>query len=296
MNVWEDGQEKVEKFVKDKGDGMSYPVAFTGKGSAFEKEWLVAAGVHGIPHAFVVKDGKILLTTHPAKLSEELIEALLAGGEAAQKVVDGLAAGKADEDKRRTMMMDFQKASMTGDTETMASKIADLEKNEPSSPYLPMMKFDLLLAKKDWPAASKLLTGMPEGPARDMAVMRTAGKISGSKEGDYPVDFIKAILKSVESVTANSKMPANPISMITVSTLQWKSGDKEAAVAGAKKAAEQAKEASSKAGPTGRKLPVEPFDRFAKEMEAGNPPSSQEFMGWLREEMMKSTKPAPAKE
>ena len=82
VNVWEDGKEKVAGFVKQKGEGMSYPVAYTGKGGAFETEWLKPAGVKGIPHAFVVKDGKVVLASHPMQLSAELIEGLLAGGEA----------------------------------------------------------------------------------------------------------------------------------------------------------------------------------------------------------------------
>ena len=44
MDVWEDEKDKVEKFVKKKSSEMTYPVAFTGGGSAFEKEWLVASG------------------------------------------------------------------------------------------------------------------------------------------------------------------------------------------------------------------------------------------------------------
>ncbi|MDB6077855.1 MAG: Redoxin domain protein, partial [Akkermansiaceae bacterium] len=44
MDVWEDGKDKVVDFVKKKGEGMSYPVAYTGKGGAFEEKWLKPAG------------------------------------------------------------------------------------------------------------------------------------------------------------------------------------------------------------------------------------------------------------
>ena len=53
---------------------MAYPVAYTGKGGAFETEWLKPAGVRGIPHTFVVKDGKIILMEHPSYLTDALIE------------------------------------------------------------------------------------------------------------------------------------------------------------------------------------------------------------------------------
>ena len=50
-----------------------YPVAYTGPDSAFEKDWLKAGGVRGIPHAFVVKNGKLLFTTHPKQLTDQLV-------------------------------------------------------------------------------------------------------------------------------------------------------------------------------------------------------------------------------
>ena len=90
VNVLEDGKDKIETFITKKGDGMSYPVAYTGKGGAFETEWLKPAEVKGIPHAFVVKDGKVLLTIHPMHINEPLIEALLAGGDAQTKAVEDI--------------------------------------------------------------------------------------------------------------------------------------------------------------------------------------------------------------
>lgn len=285
MNVWEDGQEKVEKFVKAKGDGMSYPVAYTGKGSAFENDWLKAANVRGIPHAFIVKDGKLLFTTHPARLSEELIEALLAGGDSAQKALDGLNASTAAQDKTRSTMMEFQKASMANDAETMAAKIAELEKADPKSAYLAPMKYDLLIAKKDWAAAISALEAMPDGPARQMSILKTANKVSSGNDGDFPSDFIKTITKSYEAMVQSPSMAANPLSLIPLSRLQWKSGDKETALTTAKKALETAKTRSNKADASGMKLPVEPFERFTKSLEGGNLPDTREFSGWLREAM-----------
>ena len=43
------------------------------------KDWLEAAGVNGIPHAFVVKDGKLAWQGHPAQLSEEMLGDIITG-------------------------------------------------------------------------------------------------------------------------------------------------------------------------------------------------------------------------
>ena len=56
---------------------MSYRVALGGK--AFIKDWLEAADVNGIPHAFVVSDGKIAWMGHPVQLTPELIGDILTG-------------------------------------------------------------------------------------------------------------------------------------------------------------------------------------------------------------------------
>ena len=62
VNVWEAERDaasaqRAKDFLKGQGEKMSYRVAIGGK--AFIKDWLEAAGVNGIPHAFVVSEGKI---------------------------------------------------------------------------------------------------------------------------------------------------------------------------------------------------------------------------------------------
>lgn len=300
MNVWEDGEDKVVKFVKDKGEGMTYPVAYTGKDSAFETDWLKANGVRGIPHAFIVKDGKLVLTSHPSQLTDSVIEALLSGGDGAKKAAEEINAAKAAREKTGKVIQDFRKAASTNDMDTMAAKIEEFSKLEADSPYLAAMKLDLVVAKKDWHAAVKAVEELPEGPGKQMAINMTASKIGMRSDVEYPADFIKAVGKSFATILEDPKMPANPFGFVTLANLQWKSGEKEAAVASAKKAAEVAGKQTEDAG---MKLPVAPFERYVKAMEEGNPPTVQELSGWLREAMAggktvpaAKIQPSPAKE
>jgi thiol-disulfide isomerase/thioredoxin len=288
MNVWEDGLEKVEKFVKGKGDGMSYPVAYTGKGSAFETTWLKAAGVRGIPHAFIVKDGKLVLTAHPSQLTDSVIEALLSGDEGAKKAADEIAAAKANRDKFGAVMQAFRQASAKGDAEAMAAQLAEMEKLDPKSPQLGSMQLELLIAKKDWPAATKAVEEMPAGPARQMTLSMTASKIGASADGTYPADFIKAVSKGYTAMAAENQAAMSPFGSLTLATLQWKAGDKEAALATAKAAAAKAAAATPEAGrPV---LPAAPFEEFAKSLEAGTLPTMREFSASLSK-AMKEAKP-----
>jgi thiol-disulfide isomerase/thioredoxin len=79
-DVWDGGAANTAAFVKRKGDGMSYRVVYDdAKSGQVTREWLGAAGVNGIPHAFVVRDGIIIWHGHPGGLDDGLIELMLSG-------------------------------------------------------------------------------------------------------------------------------------------------------------------------------------------------------------------------
>ena len=121
MNVWEDDEEKIGRFVTDKGDGMSYPIAYVGRGGRFETEVLTPAGVRGIPHALLIRDGKLLLGTHPSQLTDELIEKLLKGGEEADNALKGIAdAERAQREAAEKQMAEAQERT---------KRIGDVEKS-----------------------------------------------------------------------------------------------------------------------------------------------------------------------
>lgn len=84
-NVMGDTEEKAAAFVARKGDKMAYRVAYDGKTGNIAGEWLQAAGVRGIPHAFLVRGGSVLWHGHPSELTEVAIRELLQGGTIATK-------------------------------------------------------------------------------------------------------------------------------------------------------------------------------------------------------------------
>lgn len=83
VNVWEgekspEAAKKVKDFVKAQGDKMSYAVAIGGE--KFLRDWLEAAKVNGIPHAFVINgDGVIVWMGHPMELNEKMLGDFLTG-------------------------------------------------------------------------------------------------------------------------------------------------------------------------------------------------------------------------
>lgn len=120
VNVWESEKdpamvERVRTFVQSQGAKMSYRVALGGKD--FVKDWLEAAGVNGIPHAFVVKDGKLAWQGHPAQLSEEMLGDIITGTftPKAEKVAKAAPAADPEQARNEAKLQALAEAMMRRD-------------------------------------------------------------------------------------------------------------------------------------------------------------------------------------
>ena len=167
----------------------------------------------------------------------------------------------------------------------MQKAMSDLKELDKDSAYLPMMDFDLLMAKKDWAAAEAAIAKLPE-QARLMTLFTTARSILMSKD-ETPASFTKALATAL-APEMESKGGAMENQM--VAALYWKAGEKEAAIKTAKLAAEKA--ASAPVSAARRSLPAAPFKSYAEAMEKGTPPSMEEFAAMVKAELQKSA-PAP---
>ena len=273
VNVWEDGKDKVAEFVKKKGDGMSYPVAYTGKGGVFEIEWLDVAGVRGIPHAFVVKDGKVLATTHPARLTEEAIEGLLKGGEAQDKVVATLAEKPAAGSGKITPVGEIRKAISANDFATAETKLKELAAKEPANDSLPLLWTLLHMAKGEWDAASKTLADIPETKARNLAAFNLT--ITPVYLEKAPPAFLTQVADGYEGIIGSEGSPGH---WLTVARLRWNANTKDQAIAAAEKALAAAGTQAH------RKLALEkPCQRLVESMKAGEYPDPKIFNEWVKE-------------
>lgn len=111
VNVWEGVEDqaeriqKVEGFVKDQGDRMSYTVAVE-NGSAMADTWMKPAGQNGIPAAFIVDGtGTIAWVGHPMNMDESL-ESVIEGEFNAEQAIKDY--------KKQSVMMAGYRKFMTG--------------------------------------------------------------------------------------------------------------------------------------------------------------------------------------
>ena len=142
VNVWEAERDaasaqRAKDFLKAQGDKLSYRVAIGGK--AFIKDWLEAAEVNGIPHAFVVADGKVAWMGHPMQLSPEIIGDILTGTPLAA------AAPIADKIPQRRLSKPAVPATKTPGDPEMAAAQAKLD------------ALSEAMGRRDWDAAEKAL-------------------------------------------------------------------------------------------------------------------------------------------
>ena len=275
MNSWEDDREKVAGYVEGRGNGMSYPVAYT-KGSDFESKWLEAAGVEAIPHAFVVRNGKLLLATEAVRLTDSLVELMLSGDEGAAQAAAKIKAAYEAREKTDKLSREIYSAKRNKNADEMAAKIGAVEALDPDHPSLSTWKLELLMVRKDWPTAIEAFDGMPKSHAKNSFILQTGMRLARSKVGDYPMSFVKAVTDPYSAYLTSGGNKIGPNHFANLTTLYWRLGDKENAIASAEKGMEAA--INHKIGTSDYRTNA--FKRFARSVKDGTLPKLSELSAW----------------
>jgi thiol-disulfide isomerase/thioredoxin len=151
QDCWENDQSQVAGFVKQMGDRMGYRVALDdvsdGSKGKMAMTWMVAAGLNGIPSAFIVdRDSRIAWIGHPMSMDRALGE--IVAGTFDPKKEAMLAA------RRDAAAQKLKTAQETGNPDKVLSAINEVEAELPEMVGpLGMLKFQTLLQKKDYTAA-----------------------------------------------------------------------------------------------------------------------------------------------
>lgn len=222
LSVWEDDFEKTSKFVEDKGDEMSYPVAFVGRGGEFENSWLKPAGVKGIPNAFLVHEGKLIARAHPSRFTDEIVEQLIDGK--IQQAVDQIEAAEAKQAAQSSAIREFMQAKNANDIEAMAKAFETLKQVESRAMRLHPFQIDLALARRDWQHFSTLLDELPEDPR--MSLYRALNGIYLAD--DAPREAVTQVIDLVGLHLDEQKSNYNELQMRA--SLLWSIGRKDDAI------------------------------------------------------------------
>jgi thiol-disulfide isomerase/thioredoxin len=165
VDVWERDTSRVKPFLEEMGDKMDYSVALDSvpeKGDANDgvmaTTWMKAAEEHGIPTAFVVRDGTIAWIGHPMNMDEPLAKITAGDWDPKAKAGERLAA-KSKEKKMMAVQQKVYKAFRDGDYKGTLAAIEEVTTSDPDlTGEFDMIKFAALGHLGDADAAMALGT------------------------------------------------------------------------------------------------------------------------------------------
>jgi thiol-disulfide isomerase/thioredoxin len=238
----ETDESKVAPFIKAMGDKMTYRVALDDKEGSKEgkmaETWMAAAGLNSIPTAFLIDTtGRIAWIGHPRNLQEKTIEDVLAG---TYNIKDAAAAAekeKAEQEKNAPQLRAFSRKLQTAmqekDWDAATSDLNELAKLVPSemAERVSMVRFKILIGKKDYPAAFKLLRQISDAHKDEPMVQNElAWMIVNDKSIEHPdLDLAQTL---AQRAADGAKEPAQK-SMFTdtLARVKFMQGSKEEAIA-----------------------------------------------------------------
>lgn len=183
-----DGMVPTDKFVKDKGEDMSYVIAEDIDG-ATSLAFMKAAGKNGIPTAMVInKQGKLAWIGHPMNGLDEVVEALVADGFDAEAWAIKL-------EKEKRLSADLTKAHKADDWDEVAAQAGRMiEYDAKRYASVGLLRYEAYLK-----------AGKPEAAAKWGRKM-VSGLIAGN--GNLLNGFAWSIVDSSSEVDPDSEMEA----------------------------------------------------------------------------------------
>jgi len=254
QDCFERDDSLVEPFIKKMGDKMTYRVALddkTGNGEGkMAAAWMTAAGLSGIPSAFLVNtNGVVAWIGHPMELEQkqEIIDQVLAGNYDLKKAAADYAKelkAQADEQKAMAPLQDKMNAmskAMRGkkwdealDALAAAEKLVPEDRKASMEINFGVNRFRILLGKKDYPAAYKLAAKMGEDQKDNPMLLNfLAWQIVSDKAIEKPDLALAETLANRANAVAKG---ANPEILDTQARVLFMNGKKEAAIAAQNKA------------------------------------------------------------
>lgn len=251
MNVWEEDESEIPKFMKRMGDKMSYRVALDDKSKskkgAMAETWMEAAGQNGIPAAFLVdKRGQIAWIGHPMELKEKTIEEVLAGNYDLKKA----AADAEAAEKREAEVMDLRKklaqAVQGSKWDDADAALAAMEKidDDDVKTEAGFARVRVSLERKDTAAAEKAALAVGEKNADNVRLQDGLAWALVTYEKPTPTMVAAADTLITRANTLSEGKNANILD--TMARVQFLKGEKEKAVATQEKAVSFAQEGRQK--------------------------------------------------
>jgi thiol-disulfide isomerase/thioredoxin len=241
QDMWERDDSAVAPFVKKMGDKMTYRVALDDKSvekdGAMAVTWMKAADQDGIPTAFIInQQGRIAWIGHPMKMNETLLNDILAGRYDVTKAAQEYAQQRETQQK----LMDLSKQLSLNLKQTnwdgAEATVAQIEKLLPAEERdgLGMVRFQILLGRKDYAKAYKLASTISDAHLDDAAVQNELAWAIAAQPGLEKRDL--ALAEKMAKRANQATKGKEPAILDTLARVQFMSGKTNEAVATEQKA------------------------------------------------------------
>ncbi|MFO0973077.1 MAG: redoxin family protein [Phycisphaerae bacterium] len=147
IGISSESEETVRNFLKSWDKKMDYAVAVERGGAS--RDYMVAAGIRGIPHAFIVKSGKVVWNGHPMEIDETLAQ--ITGDVAWRQQIQ---QERKRVSARQKAYAEFNAAMQAQQWDNALRALDALETLDAGNPRIAMQKFALLAIYKNDPAGA----------------------------------------------------------------------------------------------------------------------------------------------
>jgi len=239
QNVWEQQEDGVVPFVHKMGTNMTYRVALDDKSheekGAMAVTWMDAAGLNGIPSAFIVQKGRIAWIGHPMEMTEKLLDDIMSGHYDIAKAASDYEKQQETEKQMSEFSRKLNAAVKAKNWDEANATLDEIEKKLPKdSPSLQMARFQILLLQKKYDEAYRLAGSISETHADNVGLQNQLAWILITQPGLEKRDTVLAE-KIAERANTASKGKDSEI-LDTLARAQFMNGKKDEAIATEQKA------------------------------------------------------------
>ena len=168
----------------------------------------------------------------------------------------------------------------------MESALARMKEIDPEYAYLDFFGLEVMLIKGQWAEAEKTLPTLVSQPKFGSFLTVLVDKVPDSPE--VPESFRGMVASDLANRFGN-RTNVIPEQLYGLTRLQWSIGEKDKAIANAKRGVEFSKQPSQS-----KNFPPAAYEKFVGALEKGEMPSRDQMKDWTRE--AKAAAPAPATE
>jgi thiol-disulfide isomerase/thioredoxin len=247
QDVWEQEESGVVPFVKKMGTNMTYRVALDDKShdekGAMAANWMEAAGLNGIPSAFIVnKQGRIAWIGHPMTMTEKLWDDILADRYDLAKAAADHEKEEAQQEQLSALSAKLGAAMKAGKWEDANAVVDEMTKVMPENPpQLQMIRLEILFREKKYDDAYRLAGTISDAHLDDANLQNGIAWTLVSRPGLEKRDTVLA-----EKIAGRANKAADGKDAAILDTLaraQFMNGKKTEAIATEEKAAAVAESA-----------------------------------------------------